>query len=404
MKGNRACCSLILGAGFLLFQSIGVAQPRQAKHDAAVKTAPDYADLRLQGDMETQNSYAVVMQAAGRLLGKEADYADVFAWSTAPFAPCFDPGEPTKYWWAMCKDGGVFEIISGQLGLNVDFHQVDWSRVPKAPPEGPEGERHTVVHAARPTIAYARNAMNEGKVCLSVGAWPSELYPWCMWGIVTRVVNEEAWVGAGINGRTGIPIKTSCGHQVWALTPAEPRLTPRQGDLRLLEAAVRRIRGQRDPGIVNFLMDSEPPYLASKRRVYGVDAMDRWIAEMSKVPWSRDPNEGGNANADTTASWVQIGSRAAAAYLRDAAPRFRGAAREHLDNAAEHYERIVDLLDPAITGRGGDSYDTFMGDLERQNVHVRTVLEPVKERFVWAADQMDKAVAAAQGESRDRDR
>ena len=354
-------------------------------------TKPDYSRLRLRGDMATQNSFALVMQAAARLLGKEASYDDIFAWSTSPFAPCFQPEEPTKYWWAMCRDGGVFDIITGRLGLKMDFHAVDWSRVPE-PTSEEDAERHTVVHAARPAIAYARRAMSEGKVCLSSGAW-AEDYPWCMWGVVTEVKNEETWVGAGITGRTDIPILTSCGHQVWALSPVEPQLTPHQADRRLLEAAIRRIRGQQDPRIANTF-SSEPLFRAAKWQVYGVDAMDAWVAEMSRVPWSRDPNEGGNGGADVTASWVQIGSKAAAAYLRRAAPQFTEGAREHLDNAAEHYERIVDLLDPAITGKGGERYREFMGDLAKQRAHVDTVLKPVKAELAAAADEMEKALAA----------
>ena len=78
--------------------------------------------VRLKGDMETQNSFALVMQEAARLLGREASYDDVFAWSTSPFAPCLDPPEPSKGWWALCHDGGVFDIINSRLGLKVDFH------------------------------------------------------------------------------------------------------------------------------------------------------------------------------------------------------------------------------------------------------------------------------------------
>ena len=72
-----------------------------------------------------------------------------------------------------------------------------------------------------------------------------------MWGIVTEVRSDKEWVGAGINGRTDIPILTSCGHQVWALSSSEPKLTERQANLRLFKAGVRRIRGEADPRIAS---------------------------------------------------------------------------------------------------------------------------------------------------------
>ena len=67
-----------------------------AKKESIVTTVPDYSTLKLNGDMQTQNSFALTIQAAAKLLGKEADYQDIYAWSTAPFAPCFQPEEPMK--------------------------------------------------------------------------------------------------------------------------------------------------------------------------------------------------------------------------------------------------------------------------------------------------------------------
>ena len=65
---------------------------------------------------------------------------------------------------------------------------MDWSEVPEPASDASEEEirRHTAIHAAGPSIAYAREAMNQGKVCIRSGAWPSTIYPWCMWGIVTK--------------------------------------------------------------------------------------------------------------------------------------------------------------------------------------------------------------------------
>ena len=80
--------------------------------------------------------------------------------------------------------------------------------------------------------------------------------------------------------------------------------------------------------------------------------------------------------------------------MRNAASTFGTTTRGHLNKAAEQYERIVALLDPAITGKGGDHYKVFMGDLAKQKAHVKTVLEPVKEAFLQAADEMEKALAA----------
>ena len=49
-----------------------------AKKEPIVTTAPDYSTLRLKGNMQTQNSFALTVHAAAKLLGKEADYQDSY--------------------------------------------------------------------------------------------------------------------------------------------------------------------------------------------------------------------------------------------------------------------------------------------------------------------------------------
>ena len=87
------------------------------------------------------------------------------------------------------------------------------------------------------------------------------------------------------------------------------------------------------------------------------------------------------------------GSRVAANYLRKIALDFPEGARPHLESAAAHYDRIVALLAPA-TGTGPGSYESFMGDMDKQRLHAARVLVPVKTEYAAIAQELELALSA----------
>ena len=61
---------------------------------------------------------------------------------------------------------------------------------------------------------------------------------------------------------------------------------------------------------------------------------------------------------------------------------------------AQHYDTISALLTPAMTGKEGEHYRAFIGDLDKQKEHAGKVLRPVKDEMSKAADEMEEALAA----------
>jgi len=57
------------------------------------------------------------------------------------------------------------------------------------------------------------------------------------------------------------------------------------------------------------------------------------------------------------------------------------------------YERIADLIRPAVTGEGGDSYAQFVGDLTEQKAHADRVLKPVRAQLTEAARYIELVLA-----------
>ena len=65
--------------------------------------------------------------------------------------------------------------------------------------------------------------------------------------------------------------------------------------------------------------------------------------------------------------------------------------------AATQYDRIAALFTPAITGEGGESYEGFIGDLDKLKAHADEVLVPIKAELAAAADDMEEALVAMGG-------
>ena len=82
-----------------------------------------------------------------------------------------------------------------------------------------------------------------------------------------------------------------------------------------------------------------------------------------------------------------------APYLGRRADAFDGEAREHVEAAARRYERIAELLAPAMDWDGPRHYRHFIGDLEKQRAHA-DVLRRVRAELAAATDDMAAALAA----------
>ncbi len=89
------------------------------------------------------------------------------------------------------------------------------------------------------------------------------------------------------------------------------------------------------------------------------------------------------------------GARLVSSYLREHVGEFPVASRSCLISPSERYERIADLLKPAITGNGGPSYEEFVGDLAEQRKHAKAVLRPIAQELAKVADDIGGALADA---------
>ena len=370
----------------LAAEGIEVAPPQKAATAQA-----DYSKLKLTGNGHTQDSFSLTIQAAAKLLGKDADYEMVYALSSNAFTPAIDKGEDCTAWWHVqgWLGGKKIETVAGRLGLQVERLDLPPDNLS---PQDPEEvfQRKSLEHrkACAPIL---RQAMERGAILLVDGGWRMRtdhaFLPWCWWGIITQAEEDGTILGASLNGQHDNPLHYVGG--CWAVSPAKRTLTPHQADLNMLRNAVARIRG-----------DAEP-FLPTELAVYGLAAMDTWIAKMRQTPfcppcfehapdrvWTCAIN-----NAQTTTA----GAQAAASYLRKRKDTFAQAARPHLEAAAKHYDNIAQLLKPALTGEGGEHYREFIGDLKKQKAHAQ-VLEQVKAELSAAADEMEKALACLKGD------
>jgi RNA polymerase sigma factor (sigma-70 family) len=315
-------------------------------------TQPDYSRLHLEGDHHRLDSFSLTMQAVARLFGGDVDYETLYGLSTNGFAPDIYPAEPCRSFWRMHGRGQCLDVVAAYLGLNVRPMGVGT----------PEAIRE----------AFARD-----EVVVMDRGWDTDIY--CWWGIITQAP-EDGWIrGATQNGQTDTPLDHF--GRCWALTAGRPTLTQGQADRAMLERAVARIRADREPFLPGEV-------------IYGLPAMDLWIAQMEKPAFQDDSPGDSAANARMCAIYSYEGAKVTASYLRHRLKSFPEAARPHIEATARCYERIADLLLPFTVWEEGRGYRAFMGDLARQREHADKVLRPVKAETAAAADEIEKAVAA----------
>jgi len=364
-------------------------QPQEGAQTAMKR--PDYSKLVLEGNGHTQDSFSLAIQAAARLLGREADYETVYCLSSNAFSPAIDLGENCTAWWHVQGWQGdeCIGTVAGAVGLHAE--RLDLPPHGLSPEDPEEVFQQKAIEHRKACASILRAKMDAGAVILTTGGWKVRteegFAPWCWWGIVTRATDDGdlrgACLGADPGKATGfrdrpLDFLGDC----WILSVAKVAIRPDEARTVALRQAIARIRGR---GL----------FRAEKRSVYGLDAMDAWIAQMARVPFCTScAHAGPQGMAGCAVNNVQTtsaGARAAASYLRKIALDCPESARPHLNEAAKRYDRIVALLAPATWG----FYRDMLNDPEKQQAHADNVLKPIKAELAGAADEMEKALEAA---------
>jgi hypothetical protein len=86
-------------------------------------------------------------------------------------------------------------------------------------------------------------------------------------------------------------------------------------------------------------------------------------------------------------------SGVAASFLRQQLPFVPREAKDYIESAATHYDRILALLTPALAEGTGVGYSDFIGRPDRQQAHASMVLQPIREHLVAAAGEFERAAA-----------
>ena len=355
-----------------------------------MSTQPDFSKLVLKGDHCKQDAFSLTVQAAARLLGVEADYETIYALSTNAFTPDIRADEPCRCSWSVQGRERALELVADSLGLNVrPLPWLDQAAIPPCPDTEAGQQEWFAEHYRKPRVPLVCDAIANGEVIITDREWQPQSAFWCDWGIITSADDDGTILGATVDG----PDKRILflGGYARALSLGEKGLPEHEAAIAALRLAVDRIRGK----------GRFAPNLEIQRRpkvVFGLDALDVWIESMSRVPFIGDAADPGDVSskkhASCTAYPTSGGAQAAASFLRSQAEKLAAGARPHLEATAAHYDRIVELLNPALTGEGGETYEQFMGDLEKQRAHVENVLRPVKAELAAAADGLVQALAA----------
>ncbi|MCC7407920.1 MAG: hypothetical protein IT442_07605 [Phycisphaeraceae bacterium] len=335
--------------------------------------APDPRRARLIATHE--DSFTVTLQAAGRLFGKAFDYPTLYALSTNGFAPDICPEESCRSTWRMLGRGGCIDLVAGYMGLEArPIRYVSPPRrgvVPGGRFWGTPAAAKWLSEEMRACAAVLRTELEAEGVVVTSGGWQ---HHWEMWGIIFEAREDGTIVGQAQLG----PPENVLDHaqSFWALHPAEESLGQEDADRRMLEHALHRIRGDREP-------------FRAGRIVHGLQAMDLWAAQMLKPAFQEDSPGDSASNASLCARYTCEGARLVSAYLRQRTLSFQAPARPHVGKVSDRYARIAELRDPFVTQGEGTGYDDMMGDPLRQKQHVQEVLMPVRAELAGAAGDIE---------------
>lgn len=337
----------------------------------------NYAGVELKGNGMVMDSFCLALAEACRLLNRPMSYETVLSLTLNALAPGFDTGNDCKELWvchAWVSHIGVPPLAWQALGVDV-------TPLP-LPTDRSDADAHRQACARR-----IRDAMDDGSVVVVTGGWEfSEgkwIEPWWA-GVVTEVAEDGTVLGAHPNGRTDNAIAAFPPGEVLSIRAAQPVSDDGLLDAAVLTRAMSRIRGEGEFSRKEFC-------------AFGLDAMDEWITQVSEVPHFCPPcqakAERGWKSAEVVAQAAVHRFGVAANFLRQQADSLPPEAGEPLSSAAAHYEKIVSLLEPAITEGAGDGYAEFIGQLDKQRAHSDRVLQPARQHLAAIANDLEQVVA-----------
>jgi len=345
------------------------------------------AGVGFSGDSLRQDTFSLAVTAALGLLGPSVDYRTIHLWSGNAFAPDIRPDEPTRGHWQLQGRERCLDVIAAGAGVQVrpfpNYHGL--ADIPPMPKDQKEADVWLREYYAKPAASYLSHAIQAGEVVVTCGEWvfPTRGVLWCDWGLVVEARGDGTILGAAPNGQSDNLITHV--RDGWILRAGGSPLPAEEIRRQLLQRAVQRIRGE------------GPAFGPGSREVlFGLAAMDAWIAAMGQAPYDCEQWQGKDhsaAHARQTAMPTFEGSKAAGTYLRAMAKEFPAQAAVALEAAADQYGRIVELLAPALGDSGAETYPAIMGDAARQQAHVQRVLRPVRECLDAAAGSIEKALA-----------
>lgn len=345
----------------------------------------DLAGMELHANMMRQDVFSLLNQRIGHLFGHNLGYEAIHCLSTNSFCPAIQNSEDCTSWWHHPARQISWDIVAGVLGLAVDSMIVKELQVN---PQQSEEEFDATV--ARQKTEYPRlvnAALEQGKAVVVDGGWstkgPHGFIPWVLWGVILEAGQDGPMLGATFNGHDDNPIDYV--DNIWSVSPGARTLSLEAADKMMLGRAANRIRA-------TDTFSSQPGVS------FGLQAMDKWIRQMETVKgfcpgcFERAPDRAwGDANDN--AQTMFGGAQSVSKYLRERKSAHQGASGA-FETIAGHYDKIVELIGPAIERDGSGHYKTFIGDLGKQKEHAQSVLRPVKDEMVKAADAMEKAAAA----------
>ncbi len=348
--------------------------------------AVDLGQLELKGDGMAEDSVALAVAAAARVLGcSETDREQVWYLSGNAFAPVVNRGEDCTSWWHVEAQWGDRGLDNAAAALGLVAERV---ALPASPADGADAAAEQRRRLA--CVQPLRDALAGGAVLVSLGGWeastPHGFVPWGWAGIITAVLDDGSILGACLNGRRDNPLRHPA--TVWALRRGSAPASARDSHRRALQLGLARLRG-------------EAPFAAQGKACFGLAAMDAWILQMRTVPgFCPGCQEGGQkgwSDALDNARWLAAAARLTAAGLRTSAEAIPEPCREAVLAAAAHYGRMGVRLQPTLNGQGAEPFAAFVGNLAKQQAFAETVLRPIRTELGLAAADLETALLAETG-------
>lgn len=346
----------------------------------------DLSKLELKGNGMAEDSVALAVAAAGRVLGcRDTDRDRLWYLAGNAFGPVVNRDEDCASWWhveAVWGDRGI-DNVAAALGLAA-------ARVvlPEDAVDMPNAE--SVRRRRIACLGPLRDAMADGAVLVALGWWEARaahgFVPWGWAGIITEVHDDGTILGACLNGRRDNPLRLPTA--VWAIRPGTAPAPALESHRRALRLGVARIRG-------------ETPFSTQGKTTFGAGALDAILLQMRTVPGfcrgCQEREQKGWTDALDNIRWLEAAARAAETGLKNALPVFPDAARPYLLTAATRYARMRTLLRPALSGENADRPQAFIGDLAKQEAFAEHILRPLRAELVLAAADMETALLAEAG-------